>query len=129
MPRQRPALGLDKATAALWYMREVWPGGVLSVCADRLELCESADRAFDGGAHVKTGVDGEPVQEQSVAERHEGPGRWHGVGDAEGDHHLLSPPLELVTLSTQRLAELRIAGEFEKEREACAGARGERPRL
>ena len=61
------------------------------------------------------GVDGEPVQEQSVAECHEGPRRRHGVGDTDGDHDPLSPPLELASLPPQRLAKLRVAGEFEEE--------------
>ena len=81
----------------------------------RSRLCEGAHRAFDGGAHVKIGVDGEPVQEQSVAERHEGPGRRHGVGDADGDHDPLGPPLELAALPPQRLAKLRVARKFEED--------------
>jgi hypothetical protein len=95
----------------------------------RSGLCEGADRAFDGGAHVESGVDGEPVKEQSVGERHEGPGRRHGVGDADGDHDPLRPPLELAALPPQGLAKLRVAGEFEEEGVACASAGGERPGL
>lgn len=88
---------------------------------------EGAHCAFEGGAQVKLGVDGEPVQEQSVGERHEGPGRRYGVGDADGGHDPLGPLLELASLSSQRFAELRVVGELEKEGVACAGARGERP--
>ena len=74
-------------------------------------------------------LDGEPVQEQSVAECHEGPGRRHGVGDADGDHNPLGPLLELAALPPQRLAKLRIVRKFEEEGVARAGARGEPPGL
>ena len=76
-----------------------------------------------------TPPDGEPVQEQSVAECHEGPRRRHGVGDTDGDQDPLSPPLELASLPPQRFAKLRVVGEFEEEGVACAGARGESPGL
>jgi hypothetical protein len=36
---------------------------------------EVAHGAFDGGAHVELGVDGEPVKEQSAEQCHEGAGR------------------------------------------------------
>jgi hypothetical protein len=62
-------------------------------------------------------------------ERHQGPGRRYGVGDADGDHDPLGPPLELAALLPQRLAKLRIVGEFEEEGVACPGARGEWPGL
>ena len=48
------------------------------------------------------------MQEQPVAERHEGPRRRHGVGDTDGDDDRLGPPLELASLPPQRLAELRV---------------------
>jgi hypothetical protein len=35
-------------------------------------------------------------------------------GDPEGDHHPLGPPLELAALPAQRVAKLRVAGEFEE---------------
>jgi len=95
----------------------------------RSGLREGAYCSFDGGAQVKVGIDGESVQEQSVAECHNGPGRRHRVDDTDGDHDPLSPPLELVALPPQRLAKLRIAGKFEKEGIACAGARSEWPGL
>src|SRR3954447_5822240 len=87
----------------------------------RSRLCEGAHCAFDGGPHAKLGVDGEPMQEQSVAERHECPGRRHGVGDTDGGAHPLGPQLELAALPPQRLAKLRISGEFEEEGIARAG--------
>ena len=60
------------------------------------------------------------MQDQSVAERHKGPGRWHGIGDADRDHDPLGPPLELAALPPQRLAKLRVVGEFEEEGVAYA---------
>lgn len=58
-----------------------------------------------------------------------GPRCRHGVGDADGDHDLLSPPFELAALLPQRLAELRVTGQLEEEGVARAGPRGVRPRL
>lgn len=69
------------------------------------------------------------MQEQSVAECHEGPGRRQRVGDTDGDHDPLSPPLELAALTPQRLSELGVAGELEEEGVARAGACGEPARL
>jgi hypothetical protein len=52
----------------------------------RSRLGESAHRALDGGAQVETGVDGEPVQEQSVTPkvasgfRHLPGFNWHRPG-------------------------------------------------
>lgn len=45
----------------------------LTARSGRPGLREGADRAFDGGAHVQSGVDGGLVQEQFVGERHQGP--------------------------------------------------------
>jgi hypothetical protein len=48
-------------------------------------------------------------------------------GDPEGDHHPLGPPLELAALPAQRVAKLRVAGEFEEEGVARPGTRCELP--
>jgi hypothetical protein len=52
-----------------------------------------------------------------------------GTGSAIPTAIMISPPLELASLPPQRLAKLRVVGEFEEEGVACAGARSDRPGL
>lgn len=81
------------------------------VSLGRSGVREGAHCAFDGRARIELGIDGEPMQEQPVAQCHESPRRRRGVGDADGDHDPFGPPLELASLPSQGFAQLGVVGE------------------
>src|SRR6185437_1253379 len=86
---------------------------------------ERTHGALDDGAEGESGVDGESVEDQSVAECHECACGCHGVGDSRLGDELFGPALERESLPSQRFAEFGVCGEFEEEGVARPGAHRE----